>query len=228
MASADSDGKDIEEKKSQLREAGAQNHWDPDEEHEPFCEERESLAKQRDHLDDKDLEFISDILDSFSRPSYNYNGSNNLKLKSITPEDALARACTPQRLNLKFNQNLMTRGSEEDHFSYFSNLEEGGPSELGDYFSDDEDDDTWNKTNLTSENNPWSHTDFNDSEENHTPSPPTLSDWDPVISSLETISEANSKMTVRLTNSTTFRAFQKKPNSRFQHGDCLFLQNMPS
>jgi hypothetical protein len=31
----------------------------------------------------------------------------------------------------------MTRGSEEDNFSYFSNVEEEGTIELGHYFSDD-------------------------------------------------------------------------------------------
>ncbi len=36
----------------------------------------------------------------------------------------------------------------------------------------------------------WSHTDFNDTEEYFTNSHPTLSEWDPVISGLETIGEA--------------------------------------
>jgi len=84
----------------------------------------------------------------------------------------------------------MTRGSEEDHFSYFSNVEEEGPTELGDYFSDDEEDDSWDEEDLTSENNPGSHTDFNNTEENFPLSQPTLSEWDPVISGLETINEA--------------------------------------
>jgi hypothetical protein len=74
----------------------------------------------------------------------------------------------PQKFNLKFNQKLTTRGSEEDHFSYFSNVEEKGPIELGDYFSDDEEDNTWDKEDLTSEN---------------------FYQWNPVISGLETIHE---------------------------------------
>jgi hypothetical protein len=85
---------------------------------------------------------------------------------------------------------LTTRGSEEDHFSNFSNVEEEGTSELGDYFSDDEEDDTWDEENLTSESNPWSYTDFNVTGENFTPSQSTLSEWNPVISGLETINEA--------------------------------------
>jgi hypothetical protein len=81
-------------------------------------------------------------LNSFSRQSGNHGNPNDLRLKSLTPEDALARAFashrTPPEFNLKFNQNLTTRGSEEDNFSYFSNIEEEGTSELGDYFSDNE------------------------------------------------------------------------------------------
>ncbi len=46
----------------------------------------------------------------------------------------------------------MSCGSEEENFSYFSNFEEEGSTDLGDYFSDDEEDDslnhedTWNET----------------------------------------------------------------------------------
>jgi hypothetical protein len=174
----------IERHRKQLLETKIGDHGDPNEDNEPFREDGESLAEHSDHLDDEDLEFISEILNLFSRPTYNHEGSSDLKLRSITPEDALARSCTPQKFNLKFNQNSTTRGSKEDHLSYFSNVEEEGTSELGDYFSDDEDDYTWNKNNLTSESNPWSPTDFN------IPSPHTLSEWDPVISGLETINEA--------------------------------------
>ncbi len=60
---------------------------------------------------------------------------------------------------------------------------------MGDYFSDDEEDDTWDKENLTSESHPWSHTDFNVFEENFTSSQSTLTEWNPVISGLETINE---------------------------------------
>jgi hypothetical protein len=59
---------------------------------------------------------------------------------------------TPQKFNLKFNQKSTTRCSEENQFSYFSNIEEERPIELGDYFSDDEEDDTWDREDLTSEN----------------------------------------------------------------------------
>jgi hypothetical protein len=61
---------------------------------------------------------------------------------------------------------------------------------LGDYFSDNEEGDTWDRQDLTSESNLWSHTDFNKFEPNFTQSQTTLAEWDPVISGLETINEA--------------------------------------
>jgi hypothetical protein len=97
----------------------------------------------------------------------------------------------PQEFNLKFNRNSTSRGCEEDHFSYFSNVEEEGPTELGDYFSDDEENDNWDEEDLSSESNHWSHTDFNDPEEYYSHSQHTLSEWDPEISGLETIDEAS-------------------------------------
>jgi hypothetical protein len=184
----------IEEKKNQLRGTGAQNRWDPDKDHGTVWGDEKSLTKQVEHLDDGDLKYINDILNSFSKPMYNHENSRNLSLESLTPEDALAHAfasqMTPEKINLKFNQNSTTRGSEEKHFSYFSNIEEDGTSELGDYFSDDEEDDTWDREDLTGESNPWSHTDLNNSEPNFTHSQATLSEWDPVISGLDTINEA--------------------------------------
>jgi hypothetical protein len=120
----------IDKQKKQLLETEVGDHGDPDEDNEPFWEDGESLAEQSDHLDDKDLEYINNILNSFSKPNYNHEGSDNFKLKTITPEDALARAFasrkTPPDFNLKFNQKSTTRGSEEDHYSYSSNVEEEG------------------------------------------------------------------------------------------------------
>jgi hypothetical protein len=67
MASADSDGKAIEEKKHQLRGTRAQNRWGPDEDHETVWEDDESFIERNNHLDDGDLEYINVILNSFSR-----------------------------------------------------------------------------------------------------------------------------------------------------------------
>ncbi len=116
----------IEEKKNKLRGDEAQQRRSPNEAHEPFGRNGESLAEQSDHLDDEDLEYINNILNSCSRPVYNHEGPNNLKLKSFSQEDTLASAFasreTMPEFNLKFNQKSTTRGSEEDHFSYFSNI----------------------------------------------------------------------------------------------------------
>jgi hypothetical protein len=53
--------KAIEEKKNQLRGTGAQNRWNPDEDHETFWDDEESLTERNEHLDDGDLEYINDI-----------------------------------------------------------------------------------------------------------------------------------------------------------------------
>ncbi len=189
--------KAIKEQKNQLRGTEAQGRWDPDGDHETLWDNKDSLTERNEHLDDGDLEYINDILNSFSKQGYNHGNSRNLKLESITPEDVLARAFasqrTPQKFNLKFNQNSTTRGSEEDYFSCFSTVEEEGTTELGEYFSDNEEDDTWDTEDLKSEHHSWSHTDVNESEENFTSSQPTLYQWNPVISGLDTINEATFK-----------------------------------
>jgi hypothetical protein len=174
---------------------GVEGRWDPDEDRETFWEDKESPANKRDdHLDDGDLEYINVILNSFSRQNCNHENSNNLKLESFNPEEALTRALasqrTPPEFNLTFNQKSTTRGFEKTNFSYFSNIEEGGAIELGDYFSDDEEDDTWDQDTLTSRSKSWSHTELKHSEKNFPPSQPVLSEWNPVISSLDNIYEA--------------------------------------
>ncbi len=184
----------IDEHKKQLLNAELGGHEDPDEENKPLWEDEKGPAKQNDDLDDGDLEDINDILSSFSRPIYNHENSNKLKLKNVTPEDALVRALasqrTPPEFNLTFNQKLTTRGFEKTHFSYFPNIEEEGAIKLGDYFSDDEEDDTWDQDTLTSRSKSWSHTELKDSEINFPLSQPVLSEWNPVISGLDTIYEA--------------------------------------
>ena len=158
--------------------------------------ERHSIEGEEDTLDDEDLAYITTILDSFAKPKL---------IDPVSPEGAPMRAptrpMTPPKFNQQFNQNSMNCGSDESHFNYFSNVEEEGTSELGDYFSDDEaelgdyfsddeEDDTWEEETLTSESNLWSQTNFNNSEGNFQHLQSTLSEWDPVISGLETIGEA--------------------------------------
>jgi hypothetical protein len=159
----------IKEQKNKLLKTGAKDHWDTDEDCEMFWETEGSPVNEQDyHLDDWDLEYIDAILNSFSRQGFNHKKSNGLKLESFIPGDALMRALapigTPQEINLKFNQNPTSCGSKEENFSYFSNVEEKGPTELGNYFSDDEDDDSWDEEDLSSESDPWSQTDFYDHE----------------------------------------------------------------
>jgi hypothetical protein len=84
--------KEIEKNKNLLRETGAQNRWNPDEDHETFWKDEESFTERNDHLDDGDLEYINVILDSFSRDRGTHKNSNNSQLESFTPEEALARA----------------------------------------------------------------------------------------------------------------------------------------
>ena len=136
--------KAIDKHKNQLLEAEAGNQGDPDMDGGPFWESKESLAKRSDQPDDGDLEYISNILNSFSSPTCYHEGPSQLKLKSITPEDAPARACashmTPPKFNFNFNQNSTTHSPGEDHSSYFSNVEDERAIELGDYFSDDDED----------------------------------------------------------------------------------------
>ena len=178
MASTNSTGKSHRRTKKQLLKAEVGGYENPDEENESLWEDKKEPAEPNGYLDDGDLEYINDILGSFSRPIYNHENSNNLKLKNVTPEDALARALasqrTPPEFNLTFNQKSTTCGFEKTNFSYFSNIEEGGAIELGDYFSDDEEDDTWDQDTLTSRSKSWSHTELKDYEKNFPPSQPVL------------------------------------------------------
>jgi hypothetical protein len=97
-------------------------------------------------LDDGDLAYINAILNSFSKPKFNHGNSHGPGLQIFTPEGARTRTLTPIRTppkcNQKFNQNSTSCGSEEENFSYFSNFEEEGPTDLADYFSDEEEDDS--------------------------------------------------------------------------------------
>jgi hypothetical protein len=85
--------KAIDNQKKLLLATEVGDHGDPDEDNEPFWEDEESPAKRSDHLDDEDLEYVNNILNSFSRPIGNHKGSNNLKSTNVTQKDALARAC---------------------------------------------------------------------------------------------------------------------------------------
>ncbi len=187
--------KTIAKQKNKLLETGANDHWNLDEDREIFWEtEGSPVNKQNGYLDDGDLEYINAILNSFSKQNPNHKNSHGLELESFTPEDALTRALapirTPQEFNLKFNQNSMSRGSEAENFSYFSNIEEEGPTDLGNYFSDDEEDDSWDEEDLSSESDHWNHTDFYVPQNFPNPQQ-TQSEFDTETFGLETINEAS-------------------------------------
>ncbi len=157
----------------------------------PFDEDEEDLAKRSEHIEDGDLAHISSILNSFSKPTCYRQSTSQQKLKSLTTEDALARAGTSQTTLPKFNlnQNSTTLSAKENHLSYFSSVIDEGDSELGDYFSDDEEDDTEDNQDLESENNSWSPTRSKKQEDNFQLSQTAFTEWNPVISSLEAFEE---------------------------------------
>jgi hypothetical protein len=199
--------KEIEKMKNQLREAET---GDPDLDDLPFDEEDEDLAGQNEHLEDEDLEWVNSIFNSLPSSMCYRQNSNQLELKSITAKDALTRARTvqtlPPKFNQNFNQNSTTISSRKNNTSYFSNTDFEGDSELGDYFSDNEEEDTEvgelgdyfsdNEEDDTelyqhskSEDNFWSHTIDLNSKEKLPLSQTAFSDWNPVISSLEAFEE---------------------------------------
>jgi hypothetical protein len=113
-------------------------------------------------LDDGDLTYITAILNSFSKPKL------TCEQTPFSPEGALTRApiqtMTPPKFNQNFNQNLTSYDSEDKDFSCFSNFEEEGTTKLEDYFSDEEDDNLDNE-DLSSENDSWSQSDFEELQE---------------------------------------------------------------
>jgi hypothetical protein len=188
----------IETQRNKLLRTGAQDHWDPDNDSEIFWAAEGGPVKEKDDsLDDGDLEYINAILNSISKRRFNHKNSNGPELESftpVTPEGALTRAFAPIRtlpkFNLKFNPNSTSCSSEEENFSYFSNFEEEGPTDLADYFSDDEEDDSLDEEDLSSESDTWSQTDFHNPEnfpnQQHTPT-----EFDTALFGLETIHETS-------------------------------------
>ena len=83
-----------------------------------------------------------------------------------------------------------------DYFSDDEEEENDQIAELGNYFSDNEEDDIQNYQNSQSEDNFWSHTAVLSSKEKLPLSQTAFSDWNPVISSLETFEEAEEETPV--------------------------------
>jgi hypothetical protein len=184
----------IEKQKQELLKHGFQ---DSDDENDGWNEQPEpgydSVEDIEDSLDDNDMAYITAIIGTFSGPKSNSNSTNASSYADFTPEGALTRAPTritpPPKFNQKFNQNSTSYGSEDENFSYFSNFEEEGQTDLADYFSDKEDDSLDNE-DLLSESDTWSQPDFNEFEDcpnqEHTPSK-----FDTALFRLETIDETD-------------------------------------
>jgi hypothetical protein len=175
----------IQNQKRELLENGAQDLHDEDKawnEHQET--ERDLIEGEEDTLDDEDLAYITTILNSFSKPKL---------INPVSTEGAPARApirsTTPPKFNQQFNQNSMFHGSEDENFSYFSNFEEKGHTDLADYFSNEEDD-TWDNETFSSEGDTWSQQDFDNSEnfqiQEHKPS-----EFDTALFGLETINKTD-------------------------------------
>jgi len=134
--------KEIEKQKNKLREAEAGYREETELEDLLLNETDEEFG----HLDDEDLEWVKSIFNSCpSKGRYNQNADQR-KLKSVTTEDAPTRAhaiqAPPIKFNQNFNQNSTTLGARENNFSCFSNTDYEGDNNLGDYFSDDEEEET--------------------------------------------------------------------------------------
>jgi hypothetical protein len=188
---------ELKRRRSQLREVGARNQANPDMDNLP--------------IDKENLACTKDIFNSSPNPNCHRQSSNQLKLKSSATEDVSTCARTlqtpPPKFNKNFNQNSTTRSSNESHLSYFSTTDDKGDSELGDYFSDDEEEDIEIEElgdyfsdneeadaefyqNSKGEDSFWSQTTVPNSTEK-LPLPQTaFSDWNPVISSLDIFKEA--------------------------------------
>jgi hypothetical protein len=149
----------IEKHKHDLLNTGTHGHWDLDDDHEVFWETEGGPVKEEDEsLDIGDLAYIHAILNSFSKTKFHSEKSSHPELQISTPEGALtcapASMMTPPKFNQKFNQNSMNYGPEADNFSYFSSFEEEGPTDLADYFSDEEEDDSLDNEDLSSASEP--------------------------------------------------------------------------
>ncbi len=114
------------------------------------------------------MAYITAILETFSKPKSNSSSTNASSYADSTPEGAPKQApakpaATPdfnQKFNQNFNQNSMSNCSEVEDFSCFSTIWVEGTTELADYYSDEEEDDS-----LTHEDT-WSEAEPNHFEDN--------------------------------------------------------------
>jgi hypothetical protein len=134
----------------------SRHHW-PEEDESGFVKEED------ESLDNEDLTYITSILASFSRPKSYLGQTNKLDCAIFTPEGTPMRApvqqTTPPKFNKKFNQNSTIKNSEAENFSCFPTIWEEGPTELADYFTDEEDNSLDNEDTVSGSDT-WSQSDF--------------------------------------------------------------------
>jgi len=113
-----------------LLQQGVPDSDDEDEDEQQWLHEAEDHFDEVecDSLNDKDLTFITSVLDSFS---YTKSGANKMRESSCvirTLEGATAQAkaepMMPREFNQKFNQNSKKESQVSEKFSCFSAIEE--------------------------------------------------------------------------------------------------------
>jgi hypothetical protein len=149
----------IERQKQELLKTGAHDLDTEDNDWDGLREAEGGPVKEEDDsLDDNDLAYITAILGSFSGPNSNSKSTNASNYANFTPEGAPTQAQLTkpefnQKFNKNFNKNSTSNQSEAEDFSCFSTIWEAGTTDLADYYSDEEEDDslninTWNKPEL--------------------------------------------------------------------------------
>jgi hypothetical protein len=159
----------IERHKQELLKHGVQESDDEDEDWGEHQEPGDDPVKEEDDsLDDGDLTYITAILESFSRPKSNSEPTSTSNYAMFTPEGTLTRAparqMMPPEFNQKFNQTfnkkLTSKHSGAENFSCFTTIWEEGHTELADYYSDEEEDDSLDNEDTRCEKTTWNEFDL--------------------------------------------------------------------
>jgi hypothetical protein len=158
----------IEKQKQELLKHGVKESDDEDKGWDEHQEPEGNLVKEDDNLDDGDMTYITAILESFSRPKSNSEPTSAYNYVKFTPEvaptQAPARPMTPPESNQKFNQTFNKKStinySEAEIFSCFTTIWEEGTTELADYYSDKEEDDSLDNKDTQSEKDTWNELDL--------------------------------------------------------------------
>jgi hypothetical protein len=141
----------IERHKQELLKHGVHESEDKDEDWGEHQELEDDVVKEEDDsLDDGDLNYINAILESFAKPKSKSDPTSAFNYAMLTPEgaptQAPAKQKTPPEINHKINQNFNKNSTSEcsgaENFSCITIIWEEGHTELADYYSDKEEDDS--------------------------------------------------------------------------------------